>query len=287
MREAVPEMLHAKVRLLGAGWDFDAYEADARWVFRFPRRASAQAVVHKDLLVLPWIADRVDLPVPRHAWGALRAPSFPYVFSGYGKLHGRMAATLEPTSDLLAVLGRRLGVFLAQLHTLEPPPHIVTEAHLDDPLVEPAKLREGMRKYLPGFCERVPHMAERATRFFDDPQVVPAPYAGPPRLIHADLHAEHLLLDLSTPEHITGMIDWSDARVDDPARDFACIYSWGGERMLRAMLAGYGAANPALEVRSRFLGMCFSFMDWTWWTEVDNRVATAETLRTLHASLPR
>lgn len=286
IREAVPELADADVRLLGAGWDFDAYEANERWVFRFPRRESEQPRVHKDGLLLPWLADRVGVPVPRPAWDVLRAPSFPYVFLGYEKLHGRMAATLEPTPELRADLGRQLGRFLAGLHALDVPPSIVAGARLDDPLVDPGPLRDGMRKYLPGFCAKVPHMTERATRFFDDPEIVPPPYGGVARLIHADLHAEHLLLDPAIPEHIAGTIDWSDARISDPARDFACIYSWGGERMLHAMLECYDEADAMLEVRSRFLGICFSFMDWAWWVEVDNRVARAAVLETLDRALP-
>ncbi len=139
--EAVPAMEGAGVKRLGSGWDFDAYEADAQWVFRFPRREAEQVRVYKDLLLLPWLVDRVDLPAPRHGWGVLRAPSFPY--------------------------------------------------------------------------------------------------------------------------------------------------SWGGEVMLRAMLAGYAADDPQLENRSRFLGTCFAFMDWTWWTEVENGVAAAAARGTLEACLPR
>jgi len=285
IHEAVPDLADAEIRLLGSGWDFDAYEADGCWVFRFPRREDGQTSLRKDLLLLPWIAEHSDLPIPHYAWGPLRAASFPYVFAGYRTLVGRSAATVEPTPALLATLGRRLGAILGQLHAQEPPRSLVEQAGLDEPLVDPGPLRDHMRRYLLAFCERVPDLAERATRFFDDADIVPSPYVGPPRLIHADLHAEHLLLEPAALTEISGLLDWSDARVSDPARDFACMYSWGGEAMLSAMVGGYGGDDGTLESRARFLGICFSFMDWTWWVEIGNEIAERAARRTLERAL--
>ena len=71
IHEAVPALAGCAVERLGSGWDFDTFQADGTWAFRFPRREGVQAWLLKDLLVLPWVVDRVDLPVPRYAWGAL------------------------------------------------------------------------------------------------------------------------------------------------------------------------------------------------------------------------
>jgi aminoglycoside 2''-phosphotransferase len=38
-----------------------------------------------------------------------------------------------------------------------------------------------------------------------------------PTLLHTDLHSQHVLW---TGDEVTGVIDWGDARIGDPAREF-------------------------------------------------------------------
>jgi aminoglycoside phosphotransferase (APT) family kinase protein len=284
--EAVPELAGVPVRALGSGWDFDAYEADGRWVFRFPRRAEEQARVRKDLALLPWIHAQIDAPFPRYAWPALRAASFPYAFGGYERLDGVQASLLDPASIDLGRLGARLGALFSRLHALAPPPALVEEAGLGVARASAPALRARMRKYLAEFQSRVsPSLARRAERFFDDPGVLPRPYEGPARLVHDDPHAEHVLLDAQDPTRVTGLLDWSDAALGDPARDFGCLYSWGGEALLEAMRAGYGDHDEGLPARARFLGLCLGFQDWSWWVRVQSPAADAA-LAVLAAGLP-
>jgi macrolide phosphotransferase len=42
---------------------------------------------------------------------------------------------------------------------------------------------------------------------------------------------------------ITGVLDWTTARVDDPARDLAAQYGAAGEEMLHVTLAAYEQAG--------------------------------------------
>jgi aminoglycoside 2''-phosphotransferase len=57
-------------------------------------------------------------------------------------------------------------------------------------------------------------------------------------LIHGDLAPEHILCN---PEagSITGVIDWGDACLGDPALDFAGLFSLGGEKLVDRVLAYY------------------------------------------------
>ena len=40
IQSALPELGSVDARLLGSGWDFDAFEVNQQWVFRFPARKS-------------------------------------------------------------------------------------------------------------------------------------------------------------------------------------------------------------------------------------------------------
>jgi len=82
---------------------------------------------------------------------------------------------------------------------------------------------------------------------------LPAPYPGPPTLVHNDLFPEHVLVD--SDGEICAVIDWADAACADPAGDFAIAMFLGGESMLRNALEAYGREfDDHFESRARFYG---------------------------------
>jgi len=61
-----------------------------------------------------------------------------------------------------------------------------------------------------------------------------------PRLIHADLHADHIFVD---GDRLTGIIDWSDAHLQDPFMELPALHLGcfeGDKTLLRSFLTGYG-----------------------------------------------
>ena len=57
VRAQFPAVRASAIRAIGDGWDFDVYEIDRRWVFRFPKRREYDAEVpsrirHRGLCVL-------------------------------------------------------------------------------------------------------------------------------------------------------------------------------------------------------------------------------------------
>jgi aminoglycoside phosphotransferase (APT) family kinase protein len=79
-----------------------------------------------------------------------------------------------------------------------------------------------------------------------------ANFAFHPALIHADLAGEHILCDPATGM-LTGIIDWGDARVGDPALDFTGLLRDAGPAFADAALAAYpGPVDPAFRRRMEF-----------------------------------
>lgn len=64
-----------------------------------------------------------------------------------------------------------------------------------------------------------------------------ANFSFSPTLVHADLGPEHILCRPSS--EIAGVIDWSDARVGDPALDFAWLLHSLGESFAGSLLDAY------------------------------------------------
>lgn len=59
--------------------------------------------------------------------------------------------------------------------------------------------------------------------------------------IHGDLHAGHILIDEEA--RVTGFIDWTEARVDDPANDFVAHLAAFGENALKRLIDAYESAG--------------------------------------------
>jgi aminoglycoside phosphotransferase (APT) family kinase protein len=73
---------------------------------------------------------------------------------------------------------------------------------------------------------------------------------------HNDLGIEHILVVPATGA-ITGVIDWSDAALTDPARDFGLLYRDLGPAALAAALTSYRAHDTAaLGKRAAFYARC-------------------------------
>ncbi|MFB9862244.1 phosphotransferase [Rufibacter immobilis] len=72
-------------------------------------------------------------------------------------------------------------------------------------------------------------------------------------LVHADLQAAHILVDDAS--RVTGLLDWTEAEVSDPAIDFVSFLSIFGEQALHQLLAYYrrhgGKTWPRMEEHIR------------------------------------
>ncbi|MFE0024990.1 phosphotransferase family protein [Amycolatopsis sp. NPDC059021] len=81
----------------------------------------------------------------------------------------------------------------------------------------------------------------------------PLPPAAPATLLHHDLKGEHLLV--TGAGRVSGVLDWTDAILGDPAEDVAgLVISVGAAAALRvARLAGHG---PELCARALLLARC-------------------------------
>ena len=270
---------------LGSGWDYDAW-LSGDWVVRVPRRRPCAEAISDEGALCEWLSARITWRMPRYeAWGELPGdPPTPVGF--YRRVPGRPAIEVDPTTANRYAIGRELGAGLRQLHALDPrkaPP-------LPGLRMRPFSIDECVRRAL----DRLPSLAQASTpalaRRVEDclrgPR--PEPYVGSARIVHADIHGEHLLLTLDDPAELSGVIDWGDTRVGDPALDFACPTFWGGQPLLDAMLEGYGAPpegenEEALAERVRFLALCLGFLDVDYYVRIGQRVYANAVVRAFDA----
>jgi macrolide phosphotransferase len=207
-----------------------------RWVVRCPQHAPAGAALEAEVELLERLAPAVDagaLPfdVPRPAGFADLPEGGRAVV--YPELSGEPIdlAGLQPGPRLAAALGRAI----AAIHEL--PRALVEAAGLPAYDAEAyrqrrlAEVDEAARTgHVPrALLERWEHALEDVTlwRF----QATP---------VHGDLAAEHVLV---ADDRVSGLVDWSDARVGDPADDLAWLFAAVSEAALESVLEAYSLAR--------------------------------------------
>ena len=244
-------------RYLAEGWDSEVYRVEARdglWALRFPKRREVEPSVAVEAALLELIAPRVPLEVPRFTLRGEPGEGFPYRFAGYRLLPGVPAAPSGRGLPARGIAprpapeeaGRVLGRFLRALHAI--PPVEGRAAGLAEQPRDPARMAARARAALPGARRVLPaSLLDRAERALEPP---PSGPLGPLAVVHNDLGPCHVLVD---PAGLpTGVIDWADAALGDPASDFVGVLGWLGPAGLEAALEAWaGVPDHGFRVRVR------------------------------------
>ena len=246
-----PRFHGMQVELLGEGWDLQVFEVDAGWLFRFPKREKCVTKLSMECRLLPGLADWMSLPIPRHKYCAKLYESLDRPFAGYKKLPG-IAGDVSKTVDQHRV-ARQLGLFLTRLHDY--PVDKAREAGVPERSDLVAYWRNKSLQQLNGIVDLNVDRSNLLRYLEND---VPLSFEGEPRLVHNDLWAEHIIVDPLSGS-VSGIIDWGDAVISDPAVDFAGLYTWYGEEWLEQVLAYYsGTPDTEIISRSRYLATCLA-----------------------------
>lgn len=221
LRTAFPDLEIETAEYLGEGWDSRAYLVNGETVFRFPLRAEVAETLLREMRLLGRIGDRLPLQVPTFTHVSEPMAAFPYPIVGHRLVPGR--ALDDPAMRGIpdeAVAGGLIP-FLQALHGI--PLDAIGDLGL---LLYDAESwrswhRELYEQALPVAKRRLPtEIFDRFQRSwqarFDDESL----WTFTPCLIHGDLGAEHIMIE-SDPWRVSGVIDFGDARIADPALDYA------------------------------------------------------------------
>jgi aminoglycoside phosphotransferase (APT) family kinase protein len=231
----------ADVVSIEEGWDSSVLEIDGEWIVRVPRREEVRPAIRLEARLLPELAPMLPVPVPRFEVVEDSEDAF---FVAYRKLPGvPLDAPAEP-------LAAQLGAFLAALHRF--PRKRATGAGVAD--VDAVGWLARQR----GFAERCSREAspllvaddQRRARGMFDAFLSTWNASLETSLVHADLGPAHIL------HHglaVTGVIDWSDACLGDPALDFAWLLHGTRREFADALIDAYdGEREAGLRDRALF-----------------------------------
>ncbi len=255
-----PALAGLPVHAFGQGWDNAVLSVGERWLFRFVHRAIAIDGSRRERAVLQEVGPLLPLPVPLPSFVGRPTPELPWPFWGAERLPGVELAEVEregPGAVGLVGVAGALGAFLRELHQ---PRHAATALALDLP-VDPIGRSDPHRQAARG-AERLAQLRAAGVvgpdRAVDEALAAAAALdapAGPPVLVHGDLHLRHVLVLPEAPARVGGVIDWGDTSLGDPAVDLMIAYSGFEGAAREALLEAYGTVPPERIAHARAVAL--------------------------------
>lgn len=240
----------ARIVLLGEGLGNVAFEVNDTYVFRFPKPDVNVLDLQRELLILPVVRTHSTLPVPQPHFVPLDRS-----YVGYRKLPGRtlMNAAEEVPPSACAAVGSQLGAFLSGIHGI-PVAEFDSSAVKHESLSLEDCLASARDDYAQARTGIPTQYAPRVERFLDASPPSDA-WDGDAVFSHNDLGSEHILVQNGV---VSGIIDWGDTAVTDPAYDFGLLYRDLGPTVLEASLERYARVHSAekdqIRRRAHFFG---------------------------------
>lgn len=222
-------------------------------IFRFPRSAATEAQLMREIKILPLLAGKLTAPVPHFSYLWLPDEYYPHPFVGYRKLQGMWLNDHNIGPYLRKKLLPSLAQFFAELHQF--PLEQVQDCGLRGGGVEfwvQLYQRRFEQIQAAVFSHLSEAMQQRARQRWETYMARHALLPFTPTLIHRDLWLHHLLCDPKQGT-LSGVIDWGEVAIGDPALDFMGLYvRWGRERIEEIRSLAKLAPDPTFWQRLDF-----------------------------------
>lgn len=250
-----PELLPFKsVKFLGSGWDNNVYLINNKIVFRFPRRKISVELLERENIVLPNLTDKFALQIPNVQYIGETTDLYPYCFQGYNIIPGNPSyltnlhleeriASIEPLAKFLKKLHSINAVVAADFGARQQVFDRLNRGLLVKKLTErvTAIINNNICKINKKYISKMIALIKTVDLSSEDDC-----------LVHGDLYFRHLLFD----EHhkLTGIIDWGDVGINNPAVDLAVVHSFYPKSCHNAFFKHYGAVSNDIWQYAEALG---------------------------------
>lgn len=226
----------ASITVNEVGLDFrvgiGATSAGERWVLRAPRRGDMGEQIAAEAAILNLVASKLPVAVPD--WTVRTSE-----LVAYRALPGEPGLTIDTAGTLhwrLDLGSRRyaeaFGRLLATLHAID----LEDARRAGVELEEPPQVRERWRGDIARVADAftiADHLRQRWDAWLADDSFWPTWSV----FTHGELYPAHVLIDAG--DAITGVLDWTTAKISDPARDFAFQRAMTSPEIFDLTVRGY------------------------------------------------
>ncbi len=220
IKKEFPELKWKNAKHNIEGWDHYVIILDNKYVFRFPRNKHYLDKLENEISFLKYLKNKVGILIPDYIYIAKDKS-----FAGYALIQGeqlKKKVFQKLSSNSKYMIAKQMGDFLSVLHQI--PNEIATQYSpvYRSPEKIYLELVSKTNKWV------VPKLSKReqslTKEFFADLKK----YLKFPNkvFVHRDLYSSHILVNKKV---IVGIIDFSDKKIDDPARDFTEFWDYGSD----------------------------------------------------------
>jgi Phosphotransferase enzyme family len=230
------------VRLLAVTDENDTWAVGEDRIAKFPRGPEFAAKVPSEIALYPLVRERLGDLVPRLLG---HEETDRATFLVLERAQGQQGQTMDGVAvEPGEGLATDLGEILTTLHSITADEAIEAGAMRRELWFERVELA-------PETIERVGEIVghDRLQAFLDAPPPTPVVLET---LCHTDIKGEHLFLN-DTCTRVRRVIDWADAEICDPAKDYAAFTIWLGPTFTHAVVAASGEDDGTLAERAIFL----------------------------------
>ena len=243
IREAFPEFQNAGYKRIDDFGDHLMFLLNDRYIFRFVIGNKTEDIIKllREQAVLERLKGTVGIPVPNYTY----LPKTPD-FAGYEMIPG---ICLSPahfrnlSEENRADAAVALGKFLSTVHTF--PVEQAIELGVEEG--RPRSPRGVERRFYRHASNLDPEVRRVCKRWLNDIQTRPD-YT--PTFTHSDVWYQHIYHDPKSGR-LTGIIDWGDIRLMDPAYDVAGMWAYG-EAFVDSVLANYPRTDSSIKSRALY-----------------------------------
>jgi aminoglycoside phosphotransferase (APT) family kinase protein len=269
VRDAVepyfPQIADPKIRFHYHG-TYNVYIVEEKYLFRFPSTTipilEQQNLVQREVILLERLRNHLTYEIPRPEFVNVNSDP-PYM--GYRMIPGdSLTNYFDSANDEQKVsLGNQIGGFLSQLHAIDGSSLGIG----DDGAYNPKESHTEFQKMFSQIQDSVfPELSkserEWIDRLFHDFLDSSDNLEFEPVLQHGDFDTSNILVNPETFQ-VTGIIDFEETRVYDPASDF--IFLSEGVVFLKSLLDAYSGKidlNLGKRVIARFGRQPFFYILW-------------------------
>ena len=260
-----PDWVINSISFLGEGDFFQAYLVNNEWVFRFAKHLEARESLKREYYLLPKIAPQISLQIPQPQIVSFENnPSFSaYRILPDDALSSEIYLQLNETEQTACTA--QVAFFLNQLHSIE-------TAFAQNCGVKVCDYQSQYSSLLVEAKEHLFPIIEKADCQFIEQVIseyLDSEHDFTPTLLHGDLSPNHVLFDKKT-NSVSGIIDFGDMMIGDPAWDLLWIYEDYGLGFLAKLLPNFHEIDKHNLLERVFKFSMLQMIEWTTACKIEN-----------------
>lgn len=283
--ETISKTQFESFKKIAEGWDNWVYLADAKIIFRIPRRYIGIALFSRENKVLNFLKNKLNLNIPDPKFSGLGDSLFPYPIQGYTQIPGKsciekpikLTDRINSVISFARFLKKIHNIPLSELYAAEIGPTVFNRCNF--PVIKLNYKQRLNKLHTNGLLEGLD--LENLPEIYNKAQLASTKLSEK-CLIHGDLYSRHLIFNENI---LSGIIDWGDTGINNPAVDLAALYSFFPPDCHAVFFENYGYISQECKDYARFLGIytTLNFLDYA--IDTKNLAIESETKMSLRMQI--